>query len=127
MVFRSTSRARVAPVLLTHPAEFAAFYREHLPFVRLYLARRIDDPFLVADLTAEVFLRVIRSAGSYRSELAPPRAWLTGIARHSSLTGIARHSSLTTNNQRPAKAPQPVACTRGGCSTKTRPTGSCNE
>jgi RNA polymerase sigma factor (sigma-70 family) len=64
------------------PAEFDAFYREHLPYIRQYLARRVDNPFSVADLTADVFLAVIRSATSYRGQLGPPRAWLTGIARN---------------------------------------------
>jgi RNA polymerase sigma factor (sigma-70 family) len=64
------------------PEEFEAFYREHLAYLRLYLARRVDDPFVIADLTADVFLRVIRSATTYCRELGPPRAWLTGIARN---------------------------------------------
>lgn len=67
---------------LREPAAFEAFYREQLPFIRSYLARRVDDPFLVADLTAEVFLQVIRSAHNYQPALGPPRAWLTGIARN---------------------------------------------
>jgi len=62
--------------------EFEAFYREHLPFVRQYLARRVDDPLTVADLTADVFVGVIRSGKTYRPELGSPRAWLTGIARN---------------------------------------------
>jgi len=66
----------------TDPDEFERFYREQLPFVRSYLARRVDDPFVVADLTADVFLGVIRSAKSYRRDLGPPRSWLTGIARN---------------------------------------------
>ena len=40
------------PAIGTHPEEFENFYREHLPFVRMFLARRVDDPFAVADLTA---------------------------------------------------------------------------
>jgi RNA polymerase sigma-70 factor (ECF subfamily) len=55
-------------------AAFEIFYREHLPFVRQYLARRVDDPFVVADLTAEVFLQVVRSWTTYRRDLGPPRA-----------------------------------------------------
>lgn len=63
-------------------SDFDAFYREHLPFIRQYLARRVESPFVVADLTADVFLRAIRSAATYRRELGPPRAWLTGVARN---------------------------------------------
>jgi RNA polymerase sigma-70 factor (ECF subfamily) len=67
---------------VTSPDEFEAFYREHLPFLRQYLARRVDNPAVVADLTADVFVRVIGSSTTYRSELGPPRAWLVGIARN---------------------------------------------
>lgn len=96
MMFRSKSQARDEPVVdLTEPAAFEAFYREQLPFLRSYLARRVDDPFLVADLTADVFLQVIRSAGRYQPALGPPRAWLTGIARH--LLADHRRSSAREN------------------------------
>ena len=71
----------------TQPEQLEAFYREHLPFVRRYVARRLDDPYEVADVTADVFLRVVRSAATYQARLGPPRAWLTGIARHA----IAEH------------------------------------
>lgn len=65
----------------TQPEQLEAFYRAHLAFVRQYVARRVDDPCDVADVTADIFLRVVRSAASYRSDLGAPRAWLTGIAR----------------------------------------------
>lgn len=74
------SRGTQPPVM--RPEELEAFYREHLPAVRQYLARRVDDPHTAADLTADVFLRVIRSATTYRRELGPPRAWVVGIARN---------------------------------------------
>lgn len=82
MVDRSEGGVYKVAAVATQPAEFEAFYREHLPFVRSYLARRVDDAFAVADLTADVFLEVVRSAGTYRADLGPPRAWLTGITRH---------------------------------------------
>ena len=66
----------------TDPEAFERFYREHLDLVRVYLARRVDDPLVVADLTADVFLRVIRTARTYRPDLGPPAAWLVGVARH---------------------------------------------
>lgn len=77
----------------TQPEQLEAFYREHLPFVRRYVARRLPDPGDVADVTADVFLRVVRSAATYRASLGPPRAWLTGIARHA----IAEHLTLATH------------------------------
>lgn len=82
MVIKSMGRAHDIAAIAVQHAEFEAFYREHLPFVRLYLVRRVEDPFLVADLTADVFVSAIRSAVTYRCEFGPPRAWLTGIARN---------------------------------------------
>lgn len=66
----------------TQPDQLEAFYREHLPFVRRYLARRLHEPADVADLTADVFTTVIESAHSYRPDRGSPRAWLTGIMRN---------------------------------------------
>src|SRR5579862_5659388 len=61
-------------------AIFRAFYGEHVEAVQRFVARRVDDPDLAADLTAEVFLAAAQAAGRYRGE-GPPRAWLFGIAR----------------------------------------------
>ncbi len=69
-------------VIGIHPDEFERFYREYLDMVRVYLARRVDDPFEVADLTADIFLRAIAGCATYRSDLGTPRAWLIGIARN---------------------------------------------
>jgi len=40
------------------PEAFERFYREQLPLVRRFVARRVDDPQLAADLTADVFQHV---------------------------------------------------------------------
>ncbi len=64
------------------PDAFEAFYREHLEVVRRFVARRVSDPHLAADLTAAVFLAAIESADSFRSDRGNPAAWLVGIARN---------------------------------------------
>ncbi|HSZ38780.1 MAG TPA: RNA polymerase sigma factor [Trebonia sp.] len=64
------------------PAMFEAFYRRHAVAVSRFLARRATDPQLVADLTAEVFHEVIRSAHGYRPGRGSELAWLYGIARN---------------------------------------------
>jgi RNA polymerase sigma-70 factor (ECF subfamily) len=64
------------------PGAFEVFYREHVEAVQRFLARRVADPYLAADLTAEVFLAAIESASSYRPGRVPPIAWLYGIARN---------------------------------------------
>jgi RNA polymerase sigma-70 factor, ECF subfamily len=64
------------------PAAFEAFYRRHVAVVSRFLARRVTDPPLVADLTAEVFYEVIRSAHTYRRGRGSELGWIYGIARN---------------------------------------------
>jgi RNA polymerase sigma factor (sigma-70 family) len=64
------------------PALLAIFYREHSAAVLRFVARRVDDPHLVADLTAEIFLAAMDAAPSYRADRGAPEAWLFGIARN---------------------------------------------
>src|SRR5882757_3632156 len=52
---RSEDLARIAH----DPGAFEAFYREHVEGVQRFVARRVDDPHLAADLTADVFLAAI--------------------------------------------------------------------
>src|SRR3954449_13350987 len=68
--------------IATDPDAFEAFYREHLETVQRFIARRVADPHLAADLTAEVFLAAVDSASSYRPDRGAPAAWLVGVARH---------------------------------------------
>jgi len=42
----------------------------------------VADPHLVADLTAEVFLAVIRSAHTYRADRGSVVGWLYGVAHN---------------------------------------------
>jgi RNA polymerase sigma-70 factor (ECF subfamily) len=66
----------------TDPVAFTEFYRAHVDEVTRFVARRVADPQLVADLTAEVFLAVIEAAARYRGSYGGPRTWLYGIARN---------------------------------------------
>jgi RNA polymerase sigma factor (sigma-70 family) len=66
----------------TDPAAFTEFYRAHVDEVTRFVARRVADPQLAADLTAEVFLAVIDAAAHYRGSFGGPRTWLYGIARN---------------------------------------------
>jgi RNA polymerase sigma factor (sigma-70 family) len=75
---RPESFARIA----NDPDAFASFYREHVTAVTRFVARRVTDPHIVADLTAEVFLAVIGSAHTYRPGRGTQVAWLYGIARN---------------------------------------------
>jgi RNA polymerase sigma-70 factor, ECF subfamily len=66
----------------TDPDAFEDFYREHVEAVQRFVARRVPDPHLAADLTAEVFLAAIDSAHTYRPGSGRPIAWLFGVARN---------------------------------------------
>ncbi|HEY1478536.1 MAG TPA: sigma-70 family RNA polymerase sigma factor [Gaiellales bacterium] len=70
------------PRIAHDPATLEAFYRDHVEAVERFVARRVDDPRLVADLTAEVFLAAIDAAATYRPARGAPAAWLYGIARN---------------------------------------------
>ncbi|WFB08233.1 RNA polymerase sigma factor [Streptomyces sp. LX-29] len=64
------------------PVAFEEFYRRHIDGVTRFVARRVADPYTVADLTAEVFLAVIDSGHTYRPGRGSETAWLYGIARN---------------------------------------------
>src|SRR5437763_7407720 len=70
------------PSIAWDPAALEAFYREHVEAVTRFVVRRVADPYLAADLTADVFLAAIDAAGSYRADRGAPRAWLFGVARN---------------------------------------------
>jgi RNA polymerase sigma-70 factor (ECF subfamily) len=74
---RPDDMARIA----TDTAAFETFYREHVEAVQRSIARRVENPHLAADLTADVFLAAIDAAPSYRADRGSPPAWLFGIAR----------------------------------------------
>src|ERR1700758_4116043 len=82
---RLTARIRggAMPKLIgitSDPDAFERFYREHVEAVQQFVARRVDDPYLAADLTADVFVAAIESAGSYRRSRGEPIAGLFGVA-----------------------------------------------
>ena len=47
-----------------------------------FVTRRVADPQLAADLTADVFLAAIEAAAQYRGSFGGPRTWLFGIVRN---------------------------------------------
>ena len=62
-------------------AEFERLYRANVDAVTAYFARRADEPQVVADLTADTFVAVITSFGSFDPRKGTARAWVFGIAR----------------------------------------------
>ncbi|QYC45004.1 ECF RNA polymerase sigma factor SigE [Nonomuraea coxensis DSM 45129] len=64
------------------PAAFEAFYRRHVDAVLRFVTRRVSDPHLAADLTADIFVAVLDSAHTYVPGRGSEVAWLYGIARN---------------------------------------------
>jgi RNA polymerase sigma factor (sigma-70 family) len=63
------------------PDAFEAFYRQHVDGVQRFVARRVGDRDMAADLTADIFVAAIESADRYRPARGSAGAWLFGIAR----------------------------------------------
>jgi RNA polymerase sigma-70 factor (ECF subfamily) len=81
-VVSGTSAGREICRIATDPDAFEAFYRAHVGAVTRFVARRVDDPHLAADLIADVFVAAIDSATTYDPERGDPARWLYGVARH---------------------------------------------
>lgn len=64
------------------PVAFGEFYRRHVERIQRFVARRVADPHLVFDLTAEIFLVAIESAHTYKPSRGDATGWLYGIARN---------------------------------------------
>ena len=62
-------------------AEFERIYRAQVDAVTAFFARRSADPQTVADLTADTFVQVIVSFGTFDPGKGSARAWVFGIAR----------------------------------------------
>lgn len=71
------------------PDALEAFYRDHVEVVQRFVARRVSDPHLAADLTAEVFLAAVDAAHTYDGARGPVVAWLYGVGRNA-IAGEAR-------------------------------------
>lgn len=70
------------PEFATDPELFEVFYRRHFGAITRFMARRTDDPHAVADLVADVFIAVLDSAHTYRSDRGSETGWLYGVARN---------------------------------------------
>jgi len=62
-------------------AAFERIYRANAGAITRYFARRCAEPQLVADLTADTFVRAITSFPTFDSSRGTAASWLYGIAR----------------------------------------------
>lgn len=68
----------------------SSWYREHHPWLRGWLQRRIGNPFDAADLAQGTFLKVLTAQGF--QEVQEPRAYLTTIARNLLVNHVRRQA-----------------------------------
>jgi RNA polymerase sigma factor (sigma-70 family) len=68
--------------IVREPEALEAFYRDHLPVVRRFVARRVSDPHAAADLTADIFVAAIDGCHTFDPARGPVAAWLCGVGRH---------------------------------------------
>ena len=64
------------------PEDFGRFYDRYVDMLLGYFARRVHDPELAADLTAETFAAALAAGERVRRGPTPAVAWLFGIAQH---------------------------------------------
>jgi DNA-directed RNA polymerase specialized sigma24 family protein len=68
-------------VATAHDAEaFATFHRRHGRGVLAFFHRRVGDPELALELTADTFAAAFEASRRYELRPEPARTWLYGIA-----------------------------------------------
>ena len=87
-------------LLLSGNAEdFGQFYDRYVDMLLGYFARRVHDPEVAADLTAETFAGALVARRRFRRAATPAVAWLFGIAQHK-LTDYRRRGSAEDRMRR---------------------------
>lgn len=74
------SDAEILASVSSDPQEFLEIFERHFVAVHRYVARQLGPD--ADDATAEVFVRALRGAGSFRPGKDDARPWLYGIAAH---------------------------------------------
>lgn len=80
MLITAPARTDDELLLSGDPEDFAAFYRRHARWVAGFHMRRVRDPELAADLTAETFAAALRARARYRPGDGSASPWLHRIA-----------------------------------------------
>jgi RNA polymerase sigma-70 factor (ECF subfamily) len=84
------------------------FYRRHARWVLGFLARRLGDAELAADVTSEVFAAALLASERYDPSLGEANSWLYGIVVKQLGTAIRRGASDNRARRRPEMEPVPV-------------------
>ena len=69
-------------------------YDTHQPRIYRYIAYRVNDAALAEDLTAEVFVMMVRKLNTYQDRGRPLLAWLYTIARNIIHSHYRKHGKI---------------------------------
>ena len=86
---------------------FATLYDRHSRAAFSLAYRMMGDPQAAEDLAQDAFLKVWRSAGSYRAERGSVRTWILSIAHNRGIDQLRSHASRRRTQDRiEASAPR---------------------
>ncbi len=91
--------ARLLAAANSDSTAFGVFYDRYEILVARYLARRVRDPEVIADLTAEVFASALCAAPRYRPTEPVAAGWLIAIA-HNTLAKSLRRGRVEARARR---------------------------
>ncbi|MCX2954209.1 RNA polymerase sigma factor [Lentzea sp. NEAU-D7] len=75
-------------------AAFERIYRADVGAITRFFARRCAEPQVVADLTADTFVRAMTSFATFDARRGTATSWLYGIARHTFAAHLERSARI---------------------------------
>src|SRR4051794_41904327 len=87
--------------------DFGRFYDRYVSALLAFFQRRVRDPEVAADLTAETFAAAMGSRGRYQARTATAAVWLFAIAQHKLADYHPRGSAEGRVRPRPGLGPRP--------------------
>jgi RNA polymerase sigma-70 factor (ECF subfamily) len=102
------SDAELLQATATEVEAFGVFYRRHVDWVLGFLAHRLGDAELAADVTSEVFAAALLSASRYDATKGEPGSWLYGIACHKLSSAVRRGAAERRARRRLGMGPVAV-------------------
>jgi RNA polymerase sigma-70 factor (ECF subfamily) len=88
--------------------DFGRFYDRYVSALLAFFQRRVRDPEVAADLTAETFAAAMVSRKRYEARTATAAVWLFAIAQHKLADYHRRGSAETRMRRRLGMEPVPV-------------------
>ena len=96
-----------APAVEDRHPELAASWAETLAGLRAFVASRVDDSELAADITQDTFIKAYRKLDTL-SEATSTRSWLYRIATNTAIDDMRRRRNVTTmSDDQPTFANRP--------------------